>query len=87
MSVSIDRKEMGLAREFRESISRYPEVQACYKLSGSVDFLLDVVAPDIDSYSEFVEEKILSLGAVKDASSAIVFETVKDPQAMIPSTS
>jgi Lrp/AsnC family leucine-responsive transcriptional regulator len=53
-------------------------------LTGNVDFLLDVVAEDLQSYGRFIEEKILSLPGVKDASSTIVLDTVKEPQPMIP---
>ena len=83
VSVSIDRKEAKLANEFRKAISGYSEVQACYKLSGNVDFLLDIVSRDISAFGRFIEEKILSLAAVKDASSAIVLDTIKQPRAMI----
>jgi Lrp/AsnC family transcriptional regulator, leucine-responsive regulatory protein len=82
--VNVDRKQVELAEQFRRKMNDYPEVQACHMLSGSVDFILDVVAPDIKSYGKFLEEKILSLAGVRDASSAIVLETVKEPQTMIP---
>jgi len=84
VSVSIDRKETQLAEEFRNRVQAYPEVQACYKLSGNVDYLLDIVAADIQTYGRFIEQKILSLAAVKDASSAIVLDTIKEPRATIP---
>lgn len=86
VSVSIERRAVDLAAEFRNTVTRYPEVQSCYKLTGDVDFLLDIVAADIGSYAQFIELRILSLGAVRDASSAIVLETVKAPRTMIPST-
>jgi Lrp/AsnC family leucine-responsive transcriptional regulator len=87
VSVSIDRKEVSLTEQFRTVVAGYDEVQACYKLSGDVDFLLDIVAPDIGRFGRFIEERILSLPAVKDASSAIVLDTIKEPRAMIPLSS
>jgi Lrp/AsnC family leucine-responsive transcriptional regulator len=86
VSVNVDRRDVELAERFRRTIGAYPEVQACYKLSGSVDFLLDVVASDIASYGRFLDECVLSLPGVKDASSAIVLDTIKDHEAMIPRT-
>src|SRR5690606_19031612 len=83
LSVNVDRRNVGLANEFRRTIASYPEVLACYMLSGSVDFLLDVVAPDLQGYGRFVEERILSLPGVKDASSAIVLDAVKESPASI----
>ena len=84
VSVNVDRQDLKLAEAFRRAVSLYPEVQACYKLSGSVDFILDVVAPNIASYGRFLDERILSLAGVKDASSAIVLHTVKERRTMIP---
>jgi Lrp/AsnC family transcriptional regulator, leucine-responsive regulatory protein len=84
VSVNVDRQKVELAEQFRRTINSYPQVQACYMLTGNVDFLLDVVAEDLQSYGRFIEEKILSLPGVKDASSTIVLDTVKEPQPMIP---
>jgi len=86
VSVNVDRHEIKLAESFRRAMSVHPEVQACYKLSGSVDFLLDVVAPSIERYGRFLDECILNVAGVKDASSAIVLDTIKEHEAMIPRT-
>lgn len=83
-SVNVDRQKVELADAFRRIVNECPEVQACYMLTGDVDFLLDIVAPDLPSYGRFIEREILSLPGVKDASSRIVLDTVKPPQTPIP---
>lgn len=85
VSVNVERQDIQLAEAFRRTVVTYPEVQACYKLSGDVDYLLDVVAATIPSFGRFLDERILSLPGVKDASSAIVLDTIKWYKAMIPS--
>jgi Lrp/AsnC family leucine-responsive transcriptional regulator len=75
------------AAEFRQAMIAAPEVQSCCKLSGTTDFIIDVVAPDLKSYGEFIEKKVLSLVGVLDASSSIVLEEVKEFQAMIADVS
>ncbi|MDH4109407.1 MAG: Lrp/AsnC family transcriptional regulator [Gammaproteobacteria bacterium] len=77
LSVSVERHDVKRAQEFRKAIRRYPEVQSCHMMSGDVDFLLHVVARDVRSYGRFVEEKILSLPGVKDASTSIVLDRIK----------
>jgi Lrp/AsnC family leucine-responsive transcriptional regulator len=84
VSVNVDRQKVELAEAFRRTIRSYPEVQACYMVTGNVDFLLEVVAEDLHSYGRFIEERLLSLPGVKDASSTIVLDTVKELQVMIP---
>ncbi len=85
VEVKMQRSDVALAKEFREIIRRLPQVQSCYKLSGSVDFMLDVVAPDLDTYGYFLEREILSIPGVLDAKSSIVLEEVKGYEVMVAS--
>lgn len=82
--VNVNRQDVKTARKFRQRLADYPEVQAMHMLSGTVDFMLEVVAKDIKSFASFMEEKVLSLPGVKDASSSIVLGTMKEHQSMIP---
>jgi Lrp/AsnC family leucine-responsive transcriptional regulator len=77
VSVYVDRQDVKLAQQFRAAIRKYPEVQACHMMTGQVDYLLRVVAKDLKSYGRFVEEKILGMPGVKDASSSIVLDRIK----------
>ena len=77
VSVYVDRQDLKLAQQFRNAIRKYPEVQACHMMTGQVDYLLRVVAKDLKSYGRFVEEKILGMPGVKDASSSIVLDRIK----------
>lgn len=40
---------------FEEMIQSHPEVLACHKITGDADYLLQVVAEDLDAYSDFIE--------------------------------
>jgi Lrp/AsnC family leucine-responsive transcriptional regulator len=77
VSVHVDRQNVELAKKFREAIRDYPEVQTCRMMSGQVDYLMRVVAKDLKSYGKFMEEKILRLPGVKDASSSIVLDRIE----------
>jgi Lrp/AsnC family leucine-responsive transcriptional regulator len=77
VSVHVDRQDVARAKKFRTLIGKYPEVIACHMLTGEVDYLLLVVARDLRSFGHFVEEKILGMPGVKDASSSIVLDRVK----------
>ena len=77
VSVYVDRQDVKLAQQFRRAIRKFPEVQACHMMTGQVDYLLRVVAKDLKSYGRFVEDKILGMPGVKDASSSIVLDRIK----------
>lgn len=74
IQIKVARQDTKTANLFRNKISGYPEVQGFFKLSGNVDFLIDVALNDIKALSDFIDNKILALDGVTDASSAIVLE-------------
>ena len=49
--------EMALT-QFQEAIMGYPEVMECYRLSGSYDFKLKVMTPNMATYDHFITHKI-----------------------------
>ena len=83
VEVSVDRKSTGLAQDFRRKVMELPQVQACHMVSGTIDFMLEVVAPDLESFGRFIDGELLSMPAVKDASSSIVLNVVKPRRTMI----
>ena len=64
-------------------VAELPQVQACHMVSGTIDFMLEVVAPDLESLGQFIDGELLGMPAVKDASSSIVLNVVKPRQTMI----
>ena len=83
VAVSIERQNMKYAAEFRRAVKSLPEVQACYMLSGSVDFMLRVVAPNLRAFGAFIQREILNLPGVKDATSSIVLERIDTDRSII----
>ena len=77
VAVRIDRQDPAIAGEFRNWVDRHPRVQTCHMVSGADDFVLEVVATDLESFGAFLDGELLSLPAVKDASSSIVLGKVK----------
>ncbi|MEL6302050.1 MAG: Lrp/AsnC family transcriptional regulator [Pseudomonadota bacterium] len=78
VAVTIERQNQALAEQFRKVMIELPEVRSCFMLSGSIDFMLRVVARSLRDYGQFMQREILSLPGVKDATSSIVLERIKD---------
>lgn len=57
--------------EFAETIRGFPEVLECYVLMGPVDFMLRVVAKDIDAYERFFFDKLSRLPGVQEINSTV----------------
>ena len=62
---------------FERHVSLLPEVMECFSVSGDRDYLLHVVAHDMDSYNDFLNRQILRHEAVQSASSTFVLRRVK----------
>jgi Lrp/AsnC family transcriptional regulator len=63
--------------DFSEAIQSFPEVLDCYVLMGSVDFLLRIVAPDVEAYETFFFEKLSRLPGVQEITSSMALSEIK----------
>lgn len=64
-------------RDFENQVLSLPNVLECFSVSGERDYLLQVVAHDMDSYTHFLNTEILKHPAVRSASSTFVLKRVK----------
>ena len=64
-------------QSFERHVSLLPDVMECFSVSGDRDYLLQVVARDMDSYNDFLNTEILRHEAVQSASSTFVLRRVK----------
>lgn len=64
-------------QSFERHVSLLPEVLECFSVSGERDYLLQVVARDMESYNDFLNACILRHDAVRSASSTFVLRRVK----------
>ena len=64
-------------RNFESHVQDLPHVLECFSVSGERDYMLQVVARDMDSYTDFLNSQILKHPAVRSASSTFVLKRVK----------
>lgn len=82
VEVQVDRHSETAADAFAEAVRREPMVVGCHAMTGGYDYLLRVVAPNLDAYAEFTMKRLLKMPAVKDIRSSFVLETIKDDTAL-----
>ncbi len=64
-------------RDFENHVRRLPDVLECFSVSGERDYMLQVIAHDMDSYTDFLNTEILKHPSVRSASSTFVLKRVK----------
>ena len=69
---------------FEAAIRARPEVVACYAMTGDMDFLLHVLAPDLASFSEFAMKALLRMPGVRGTRSSFIMQAVKSDLAWAP---
>lgn len=62
---------------FVEEIKKLPQVVECYLMAGDCDFLLRVVAPDLDGYRRFQIEHLGRIKGVRNIKSEIPMQRIK----------
>lgn len=84
IGVSTSRHEIDWLNTFRELIDDIPEVVEAYRLTGTVDYILKVVVPDMQSYDAVYKQMIHRL-EFSQVNSMISMEELKFTTA-IPTT-
>ncbi len=77
IGVKIEAHASERAEAFEDVVVAMPEVVACHMIAGEVDYLLEVVVPDLERYQRFLVGKLLDLPIIREVRSNIAIETLK----------
>lgn len=76
VQVSLERQVDGALEEFEKQIVARPEVMECYLMTGDSDYLLRVVAPDLDSFQRFLLDHLTRIPGVASIKSSFALKQV-----------
>jgi len=62
---------------FENAAAAMPEVMECFSVSGDADYLLRIVAPDLQTFSELMMKRVLRLPGVAHIKTNIALQKVK----------
>ena len=68
-------------KNFENSVSKLPEVLEVLSLSGVYDYMLKIASKDINSYNDFVTNKLADIPNIGQYHSHIVMSVIKDETA------
>jgi Lrp/AsnC family leucine-responsive transcriptional regulator len=68
-----------VVERFHAALAQRPEVIAAYTMSGEMDYLLHVLAPDMEAFGDFATRALLRMPGVKETRSSFVLATLKPP--------
>ena len=77
VQVKLERHTDENVEQFQRELAALEQVVSCFATTGEYDFMLQIVAPDLDALSELVLKKLLKISCVRDVHSSIVLDTIK----------
>ena len=80
--VALERQSDAEAEGFHRRVRNEPHIVECYATSGSHDYLMKVVARDMDHFSELVMRHILRYPGVRNVESSFSLQEIKHARAL-----
>jgi DNA-binding Lrp family transcriptional regulator len=72
-------------KAFEDHIRSIPEVRECHMLNGEIDFILKILAKDLQSFQELLTTQLTSAPNVSSVKTSLTIRTAKDqPGVPIP---
>lgn len=65
-------------RAFEDHVGKLPNVRECHMLNGEIDFILKIVAHDLQSFQEFLTSQLTAAPNVSSVKTSLTIRTAKD---------
>jgi len=78
VEISLSYKTGDVFKEFREAVTRWPEIQECHLVSGDFDYLLKIRIADMVAYRDLLGQIVSELPGVRESKTLVAMETVKE---------
>jgi Lrp/AsnC family transcriptional regulator, regulator of ectoine-degradation genes len=80
VEVTLSRHTAQDMRRFEERVAAAPEITQCYATGGGVDYVLHVMARDIDHYQRFIDSLLVEELGIERYFTYIVTKVVKNSE-------
>ena len=75
--IRLERHNEAGVQAFEKKVRMIDEVQECHMMTGTMDYLLKVLVPDLDAYEAFVRKRLHLIGSIASIDTSFVYGTVK----------
>ncbi len=65
-------------RAFEDHVATLPEVRECHMLNGEIDFILKIVATDLQTFQRFLTSQLTTAPNVASVKTSLTIRTSKD---------
>jgi Lrp/AsnC family transcriptional regulator len=76
-NITITSHKKAALAAFERAVSNEPDIVSCHSVTGTYDYLVRVVVPDVASYETYLKERLLQLPNVEQVHSSFALREVK----------
>tara|TARA_B100000809_G_scaffold84309_1_gene82738 strand:- start:1684 stop:2142 length:459 start_codon:yes stop_codon:yes gene_type:complete len=80
--ISLQKHEKSLLKQFEKDILEVEEIIECFHIAGNYDYILKVIVPNLDAYSNFIKNKITAVKNISNIQSSFVMTAIKNETAL-----
>ncbi len=84
VQIRLERNSKDSFENFKRALESLPQVQECYLVTGDFDFLIKARVSNMSAYRSFLEDSLLSIPRVKDSTTIVAMEVVKESMRIDP---
>ena len=82
VDIKVEKHSRDNAKALQDALAAMPEVVACHMVSGTADFIAEIVVPNLKAYERLLTEKLLTLAMIGDIRSNFALTQVKSDAAL-----
>lgn len=76
IQVTLDHQIKKELDEFANKVASWPEVMECYLMTGEFDYLIKVVTPDLQSYQQFLDQRLTQVKGISHVKSSFSLKPI-----------
>ena len=84
VELTLKRQDEESLIKFERAVNLIDHVLECYAMTGDMDFLLHILAPDLASFSDFAMKALLRMPGVRGTRSSFIMQAIKSDLAWAP---
>ena len=82
VGIRLSKHDQATVQAFERAIGAIDDILDCFLMTGDIDYLLRVVAPDLDGYERFVRERLPAIDGIASIDTSLAYGVVKQSRVL-----
>jgi DNA-binding Lrp family transcriptional regulator len=78
VQVTLDHHDREVVEGFERRVRETPQILTCHLLTGSSDYMLQIVVAGLDAYEDFMRNTLHTTPGIATINTSLVYGTIKD---------